>query len=116
MFNLTTGKTNNFLDRPTIGQKCTKKNNYLMDLGIKEKVVVVTCCAEIKGSISETVVKHLASEGAIPVIVCRNDRGHAYEKELKERGIDTIFIKTDMSEYKQVEQAAKKIEEKYSRV
>ncbi len=116
MFNLTTGKTNNFLDRPTIGQKCTKKNNYLMDLGLKDKVVVVTGAAGIKGSIGETIVQHLASEGAIPVIVCRNDRGYTYEKELQERGIDSIFIKTDLSDYKQVEQAAKKIEEKYGRV
>ncbi|OEJ98676.1 short-chain dehydrogenase [Flavivirga aquatica] len=87
-----------------------------MDLGLKGKVVVITGAAGIKGSIGETIVQTLANEGAIPVIVCRNDRGVGYEKELQERGIDAAFIKTDLSDYKQIEQAAKTIEKKYGRV
>jgi len=50
-----------------------------MDLKLKDKVVVVTGAAGIKGSIGETIVQTLADEGAIPVIVCRNDRGFGYE-------------------------------------
>ncbi|MFI1743276.1 SDR family oxidoreductase [Thalassobellus sediminis] len=87
-----------------------------MDLGLKGKVVVVTGAAGIKGSIGETIVQHLAAEGAIPVIVCRNDRGFGYEKALQEQGIDALFVKTDLSDYKQIEQATKVIENKYGRV
>ncbi|KJD34311.1 short-chain dehydrogenase [Tamlana nanhaiensis] len=87
-----------------------------MNLQLKDKVVAVTGAAGIKGSIGETIVQHLANEGAIPVIICRNDRGFAYEKELQERGVDAIFIKTDLSDYHQIEKAAKKIEEKYGRL
>ncbi len=87
-----------------------------MDLFLKDKVVVVTGAAGIKGSIGETIVQALTEEGAIPVIVCRNDRGFQYEKELQEKGIDAIFVKTDLSDVDQIEKAAKVIEEKYGRV
>lgn len=87
-----------------------------MDLGLKGKVVVVTGAAGLKGSIGETIVQSLANEGAIPVIVCRNDRGFGYEKELQDKGIDALFVKTDLSDVKQIEAAAKVIEEKYGRV
>lgn len=87
-----------------------------MDLGLKDKVVVVTGAAGIKGSIGETIVQSVANEGAIPVIVDRNDRGYGYAEELQKKGIDTIFIKTDLSDHKQIEEAAKIIEEKYGRV
>ncbi len=87
-----------------------------MDLGLKDKVVVVTGAAGLKGSIGETIVQSLANEGAIPVIVCRNDRGYGYEKDLQERGIDAIFVKTDLSDPAQIEAAAKIIADKYGRV
>lgn len=73
-------------------------------------MVKPTGAAGIKGSIGETIVQALAKEGAIPVIVCRNNRGFRYEKELQNRGIDATFIKTDLSDYKEIEQAAKTIE------
>ena len=87
-----------------------------MDLGLKDKIVVVTGAAGIKGSIGETIVQAIANEGAIPVIVDRNDRGFGYAEELQSKGVDTIFIKTDLSDYKQIEAAAKVIEKKYGRV
>ncbi|WP_299547221.1 SDR family oxidoreductase [Seonamhaeicola sp.] len=87
-----------------------------MDLGLKDKVVVVTGAAGIKGSIGETIVQTVANEGAIPVIVDRNDRGYGYAEALQKKGVDTIFIKTDLSDYKQIEAAAKVIEDKYGRV
>jgi len=87
-----------------------------MDLQLKDKVVVVTGAAGLKGSIGETIVQALADEGAIPVIVCRNDRGYGYEKELQERGVDSIFVKTDLCDVAQIEAAAKKIGEKYGRI
>ncbi|MDO6470423.1 SDR family oxidoreductase [Maribacter sp. 1_MG-2023] len=87
-----------------------------MDLKLKDKVVVVTGAAGLKGSIGETIVQHLAAEGAIPVIVCRNDRGIGYEKELREKGIDALFVKTDLSDHVQIEKAVRKIEEKYGEI
>ena len=78
-----------------------------MDLQLKDKIVIVTGAAGIKGSIGETIVQSLANEGAIPVIVCRNDRGYGYEKELQEKGIDALFVKTDVTETKQIEAAVK---------
>tara|TARA_R110000868_G_scaffold1728_7_gene13848 strand:- start:1879 stop:2673 length:795 start_codon:yes stop_codon:yes gene_type:complete len=87
-----------------------------MDLGLKNKIVVVTGAAGIKGSIGETIVQSLANEGAIPVIVCRNDRGYGYQKELQQRGIDAIFVKTDLSDPAQIEKAAKTIGDKYGHI
>jgi L-fucose dehydrogenase len=87
-----------------------------MDLKLKDKVVVVTGAAGLKGSIGETIVQHLAVEGAIPVIVCRNDRGFGYEKELQDKGIDALFVKTDLSDHVQIEKAVRKIEEKYGEI
>ncbi|ADV49798.1 3-oxoacyl-(acyl-carrier-protein) reductase [Cellulophaga algicola DSM 14237] len=87
-----------------------------MDLKLKDKIIVVTGAAGIKGSIGETIVQHLAAEGAIPVIVCRNDRGFGYEKELQEKGIDALFVKTDLSDAVQIEAAVKKIENKYGKI
>ena len=66
-----------------------------MNLGLKGKIVVVTGAAGLKGSIGETIVHALANEGAIPVIVCRNDRGYKYEKKLQNlahcRGAKTLY-------------------------
>ncbi|WP_308990978.1 SDR family oxidoreductase [Mariniflexile litorale] len=87
-----------------------------MDLHLKDKIVVVTGAAGIKGSIGETIVQSLASEGAIPVIVCRNDRGFGYEKELQAKGIDALFVKTDLTFPEQIEAAVKVIIEKYGRI
>lgn len=87
-----------------------------MDLKLKDKVVVVTGAAGVKGSIGETIVQHLAAEGAIPVLVDRNDRGFAYAEELQAKGIDAVFVKTDLSDYKQVEAAVKVIEKKYGKI
>jgi L-fucose dehydrogenase len=87
-----------------------------MDLQLKDKIVIVTGAAGIKGSIGETIVQSLANEGAIPVIVCRNDRGYGYEKELQEKGIDALFVKTDVTETKQIEAAIKIIVAKYGKI
>ena len=87
-----------------------------MDLELKDKIVVVTGSAGIKGSIGETIVQTLANEGAIPVIVCRNDRGYEYVQQLQERGIDSIFVKTDLSDPVQIENAVAVIGAKYGRI
>lgn len=87
-----------------------------MDLNLKDKVIIVTGGAGIVGSIGHTLVFALAGEGAIPVIVCRNDRGFVYEKQLQERGINSIFVKTDLADHKQVETAVNTIKKLYGRI
>lgn len=87
-----------------------------MDLGLKDKIVVVTGSAGVKGSIGETIVQALAEEGAIPVIVDRNDRGHGYAEALQQRGFDSIFVQTDLSKPSQIEAAAEVIGAKYGRI
>lgn len=56
-----------------------------MDLGLKGKVVVITGAAGLKGSIGETILQHLAAEGAIPAVIDRNDRGFAYIEEIQKQ-------------------------------
>jgi len=87
-----------------------------MDLQLAGKIVVVTGGAGLKGSIGETIVNALATEGAIPVIVCRNNRGFAYEKELQAKGIDALFVQTDMTAPEQIEKAVNAIIEKYGTI
>lgn len=87
-----------------------------MDLNLKGKIVVVSGSAGIKGSIGETFVQMLANEGAVPALVDRNERGFAYAEELKSRGIDSIFVQTDVTKPDQLENAVKVIADKYGRI
>ena len=87
-----------------------------MDLGLKDKVVVISGAAGIKGSIGETILQQLVKEGAIPAIIDRNDRGFAYVEEIRSKGIDAIFCKTDVTNPVEVENALKVITEKYNRI
>ena len=87
-----------------------------MDLELKDKVVVISGAAGIKGSIGETILNHLVAEGAIPAIIDRNDRGVDDVKEIKKKGIDAIFCKTDVTNPEQIENAVSAITEKYGRI
>jgi len=87
-----------------------------MNLELKDKVVIITGAAGIKGSIGETMLRLLAKEGAIPAIIDRNDRGFEYVEELKQEGIDALFVKTDLTQPDQIEKAVKQVIEKYNRI
>ncbi len=87
-----------------------------MDLELKDKIVVVTGAAGIRGSIGHTIVESLAREGAVPVLVDRNNRGFEYEKELRGQGIDSLFIQADLSKVSQIETAAISIGKKYGQI
>ncbi|MEM6642559.1 MAG: SDR family oxidoreductase [Bacteroidota bacterium] len=87
-----------------------------MDLGLNDKVVVVTGSAGIRGSIGETIVQHLAKECAVPALVDRNARGFEYEKELQKGGVDAAFFQTDVTEPDQIEKAIAAVLEKYGRI
>ncbi len=87
-----------------------------MDLGLKDKVVVISGAAGKKGSIGETILQNLVNEGAIPAVIDRNDRGFAYIEKIKEKGIDGIFCKTDVTNPEQIKKAVDSITEKYGRI
>ncbi|MEQ6121008.1 SDR family oxidoreductase [Reichenbachiella sp. MALMAid0571] len=87
-----------------------------MNLNLRNKVVVISGAAGLKGSIGETILQALASEGAIPAIIDRNDRGFEYVEELQSKGIDAYFAKTDVTDPDQVKKAVGSIVEKYNRI
>ncbi len=87
-----------------------------MDLNLKDKVVVISGAAGLKGSIGETILQSLANEGAIPAVIDRNARGFEYVKELQAKGVDAIFCQTDVSKPEQIEAAITKITQKYNRI
>ena len=87
-----------------------------MDLELRGKIVVVTGSAGIKGSIGETIIRALAEEGAVPVLVDRNDRGAQYAQELRDHGIDSRFFKTDMTDPGQIKKTVERIEAHYGRM
>ncbi|MGQ7946599.1 SDR family oxidoreductase [Flavobacterium sp. WC2509] len=87
-----------------------------MDLYLKGKVVVVSGSAGKEGSIGKTIIDRLADEGAIPVIVDRNSRGFDYTVALQNKGIDSLFVETDVTDPIQIESAVAKIVKKYGRI
>ncbi|MDN5216875.1 SDR family oxidoreductase [Fulvivirgaceae bacterium BMA12] len=87
-----------------------------MDLGLKEKIILITGGAGSRGSIGETIVKALAQEGAIPVILDRNDRGHEYARELNEAGTDATFYQLDLTSADSIKEAVTSAIEKYGRI
>jgi len=87
-----------------------------MDLSLKDKVVVVSGAAGKEGSIGETIVRMLADEGAIPVLLDRNERGNIYAEKIKEKGVDALFCKVDVTDSSQIEAAVAQITQKYGRI
>lgn len=87
-----------------------------MDLGIEGKVVVITGAAGLRGSIGETVLRGIAREGAIAVVLDRNERGAQYIEEIKARGLDGMFVKTDLTQPNAVENAITQVVAEYGRI
>ncbi|MBB4078631.1 L-fucose dehydrogenase [Lewinella aquimaris] len=87
-----------------------------MDLGLKDKVVVISGAAGHPGSIGEVMLRALAREGAIPAVVDRNARGFGYVEELQAQGIDAHFAQTDVTEPEQMAAAVQQIADKYGRI
>jgi L-fucose dehydrogenase len=70
-----------------------------MDLNLKDKVYLITGGAK---GIGRAIAHTLVVEGAIPVIVDKDDdAGLLLNKEIKELGGNSIFIKTDLTEFDQ---------------
>lgn len=87
-----------------------------MDLNLKNKVIIVTGGAGKKGSIGETIVRHIAKEGGIPAIIDRNDRGQLLQEELQSQGMDALFVKTDIKNPNDCRNALEAITNKYHRI
>ncbi|MEG2101465.1 MAG: SDR family oxidoreductase [Flavobacterium sp.] len=87
-----------------------------MDLNLKNKIIVVSGSAGKEGSIGETIINRIADEGAIPVLVDRNARGFAYAEKLQQKGIDSLFVQTDVTDPAEIENAVKTIVAKYGRI
>jgi L-fucose dehydrogenase len=87
-----------------------------MDLGLKDKVVVISGAAGKEGSIGETILQNLVNEGAIPAVIDRNDRGFDYIEQIRKKGIDAIFCKTDVTNPEQIKKAVDTIAEKYGKI
>lgn len=86
-----------------------------MDLQLKNKVIIVTGGAR---GIGEGIVKVLAAEGAIPVIVGRNENDNLklIEELSSNNNIEIFQVVAELNKPDQSEKAVKKVIEKYGRI
>lgn len=85
-----------------------------MDLQLKDKVIIVTGGAK---GIGEGIVKVLAAEGAIPVIVGRNEKDNLkLVTELSSGKTEVFQVVAELNKPKESEKAIKKVIEKYGRI
>lgn len=85
-----------------------------MDLQLNEKVIIVTGGAK---GIGEGIVRVLAAEGAIPVIVGRNENENSKLcKELSSGKLEIFQVVAELNNQDESEKAVKKVIEKYGRI
>lgn len=85
-----------------------------MDLQLKDKVIIVTGGAK---GIGEGISKVLAAEGAIPVIVGRNeDDNHKTVSEIKAAGQQAGQVVAELTDPKACEAAVKAVISQYGRI
>lgn len=85
-----------------------------MDLGLKDKVIIVTGGAK---GIGEGIAKVLANEGAVAVIVGRNeDDNQSTVKSIEKNGGKSFSVKAELSIPEECEAAVKKVVEKFGRI
>ena len=80
-----------------------------MDLKLKDKVILITGGAGEEGSIGHSLVFALAKEGAIPIILDRNKRGFAYEKQLQKQNARARFFQTDLARPEEIKNSLEEI-------
>ncbi len=79
-----------------------------MDLHLKNKVIIVTGGAGLPGSIGETIVRSIAGEGGVPVIVDKHPRGRQLAASLRGNGNECLFIQADLTKTGDCRQAVEK--------
>lgn len=85
-----------------------------MDLQLKDKIIIVTGGAK---GIGEGIVKVLANEGAIPVILGRNEQDNLkLVNELQAKGHSVFQVVAELSKPEECEQAVKTVVEKHGRI
>src|SRR3982751_3537057 len=85
-----------------------------MDLLLKDKVIIVSGGAK---GIGEGIVKVLAAEGAIPVIIGRNEADNLKTvAEIEATGGRVAQVVAELSDPAECEAAVRKIIEKYKRI
>ncbi|RYU97522.1 SDR family oxidoreductase [Emticicia agri] len=82
-----------------------------MNLNLSDKIIIVTGGAK---GIGEGIVKTLANEGAIPVIIGRNQADN--EKTLEEIGGNGFQVVAELSEPEECRKAVEQVIEKYGRI
>jgi len=85
-----------------------------MDLQLKDKVIIVTGGAK---GIGEGIVKTLAAEGAVPVIVGRNEEDNIkLVTEIETKGNKTWQVKAELMEPSECTKAVNAIVKKFDRI
>lgn len=84
-----------------------------MDLGLKEKVVLVTGGASGIGAAISTV---LAEEGASPVILTRRDPEPAFKEKLLSLNAKTLFLITELTDDEQCRSAISTTAREFGRI
>lgn len=85
-----------------------------MNLGLKDKIIIVTGGAK---GIGAGIVRLLATEQAIPVIIGRNEQDNTLlVKELEERGQDSYQFTAELSDPDQCNMVVNKIKDRLGRI
>lgn len=85
-----------------------------MDLGLKNKVIIVTGGAR---GIGEGIVRVLSEEGAVPAIIGRNrDDNYKLQNELEKSGGDSFSVEAELGDPDACEKAIEAIVRKYGRI
>jgi L-fucose dehydrogenase len=85
-----------------------------MDLQLKNKVVIVTGGAK---GIGEGIVRLLANEGAIPVIIGRKEEDNLkVADDLKAQGFEVFQVAAELTKPEECEKAVKAVIAKYGRI
>jgi L-fucose dehydrogenase len=87
-----------------------------MNLNLKDKIIIVTGGGGLPGSIGETIVRHLAKEEAIPIIVDKHPRGQDLAESIKQDGSNAFFVREDLTTNTGCRKAVEKTVEEFGRI